>query len=136
MNIFWGKFIRLWQWAPNQDSVSWLKISVFWLKNVPLASKKAVDHFNRAIEVLKEIGAKGPLGMAYLDLGMFYKSKKETDQARACLTEAIRIFEQNGAETGPSNSREKRPWHLWDKKSSIISVKYLYVVSSIFSEKQ
>jgi tetratricopeptide (TPR) repeat protein len=69
----------------------------FLMKNVPFASKKAVEHFNRAIEVSKKIGAKGPLGLAYLDLGMFYKSKKETDQARACLAEAIRIFEQNGA---------------------------------------
>ena len=70
----------------------------FLMKNVPFASKKAVEHFNRAIEVSKKIGAKGPLGLAYLDLGMFYKSKKETDKARACLAEAIRIFEQNGAE--------------------------------------
>ena len=70
----------------------------FLMKNVPFASKKAVEHFNRAIEVSKKIGAKSILGSAYLDLGMFYKSKKETDQARACLAEAIQIFEQNGAE--------------------------------------
>jgi tetratricopeptide (TPR) repeat protein len=70
----------------------------FLMKNIPFASKKAVEHFNRAIEVSKKIGAKGPLGLAYLDLGIFYKSKKETDKARACLAEAIRIFEQNGAE--------------------------------------
>ena len=70
----------------------------FLMKNVPIASKKAVEHFSKAIEVSKKISAKGPLGLAYLDLGMFYKSKKETDKARACLAEAIRIFEQNGAE--------------------------------------
>jgi tetratricopeptide (TPR) repeat protein len=76
------------------------------VKNVPVASRKTVDHFNRAIEVSKEIGAKGPLGLAYLDLGMFYKAKKETDQARACLTEAIRIFEQNGAEIYLKQAKE------------------------------
>ena len=39
----------------------------FILKNVPSAGKKAEDHFNKAIEVAKEIGAKGTLGQAYLD---------------------------------------------------------------------
>jgi hypothetical protein len=37
---------------------------------------------------------------------MFYKSKKETDQARACLAEAIRIFEQNGAEIYLKQAKE------------------------------
>jgi len=32
------------------------------VKNVPLASKKAEEHFYRAIEVAKEIGAKGTMG--------------------------------------------------------------------------
>jgi class 3 adenylate cyclase/tetratricopeptide (TPR) repeat protein len=66
----------------------------FLIKNVPLAGKKAEEHFNRAIEVAKEIGAKGILGTAYLDLGLLHKGRKRTDQARACLTEAIKIFEE------------------------------------------
>ena len=76
------------------------------MKKVPVASRKTVDHFNRAIEVSKKIGATGLLGLAYLDLGMFYKSKKETDQARACLSEAIRIFEENGAEIYLTQAKE------------------------------
>jgi len=84
--------------GPKPDLSIMAKNIGFLMKNVPFASRKAVEHFNRAIEVSKEIGAKGPLGLAYLDLGLFYKSKKETDKARTCLAEAIRIFEQNGAE--------------------------------------
>ncbi|MFC1824464.1 AAA family ATPase [Thermodesulfobacteriota bacterium] len=78
----------------------------FLMKNVPSASKKAVEHFNRAIEVSKKIGYKSTLGLAYLDLGMFYKSKKETDKARACLSEAIRVFEENGAEIYLTQGKE------------------------------
>ena len=78
----------------------------FLMKNVPSASKKAVEHFTRAVEVSKKIGAKSTLGLAHLDLGMFYKSKKETDKARACLSDAIRIFEENGAEIYLKQAKE------------------------------
>jgi tetratricopeptide (TPR) repeat protein len=70
----------------------------FLIEHVPFASKKAEDHFNRAIEVAKEIGAKGTMGMAYLDLGLLYRMKGKTEQAKKCLSEAIRIFEQTEAE--------------------------------------
>jgi len=70
----------------------------FLIKNVPFASKKAEDHFSRAIEVAKEIGAKGTMGMAYLDLGLLHKMKGKTEQAKKCLSEAIQIFEQCEAE--------------------------------------
>jgi class 3 adenylate cyclase/tetratricopeptide (TPR) repeat protein len=70
----------------------------FLIKNVPFASKKAEEHFNRAIEVAKEIGAKGTMGMAYLDLGLLYKAKGKTDQAKKWIFDAIHIFEQTEAE--------------------------------------
>jgi tetratricopeptide (TPR) repeat protein len=70
----------------------------FLIKNVPFASKKAEEHFNRAIEVAKEIGAKGTMGMAYLDLGLLYRMKGMTEQAQKCLSEAIQIFEETEAE--------------------------------------
>ena len=70
----------------------------FLIKNVPFASKKAEEHFNRAIEVAKEIGAKGTMGMAYLDLGLLYRMKGKTEQAKKCISEAIQIFEQTEAE--------------------------------------
>jgi class 3 adenylate cyclase/tetratricopeptide (TPR) repeat protein len=70
----------------------------FLIKNVPFASKKAEEHFNRAIEVAKEIGAKGMMGMAYLDLGLLYRMKGKTEQAKEYISEAIQIFEQTEAE--------------------------------------
>jgi tetratricopeptide (TPR) repeat protein len=68
------------------------------VKNVLFASKKAEDHFNRAIEVAKEIGAKGTMGMAYLDLGLLCRMKGKTEQAKEFLSEAIQIFEETEAE--------------------------------------
>jgi class 3 adenylate cyclase/tetratricopeptide (TPR) repeat protein len=70
----------------------------FVIKNVPFAGKRAEDHFNKAIEVAKETGMKGILGHAYLDLGLLYGMKGKTEQAKKCLSEAIRIFEQTEAE--------------------------------------
>jgi len=70
----------------------------FIIRNVPSAGKKAEDHFNKAIEVAKEIGAKGTLGQAYLDLGLLHKAKGRTDQAREYITKAIKILEQCGSD--------------------------------------
>jgi class 3 adenylate cyclase/tetratricopeptide (TPR) repeat protein len=70
----------------------------FMLKNVPSAGTKAEEHFRKAIQVAKEIGAKRILGPAYLDLGLLHKAKGRTEQARECITESIRIFERCEAE--------------------------------------
>ncbi len=70
----------------------------FLIKNVPSATRKAEDHFHKAIELFKQIGMKGYLGEAYLSLGQLYKATKRTGQARQCILEAIEIFEENGAE--------------------------------------
>jgi tetratricopeptide (TPR) repeat protein len=66
----------------------------FLAKNVPFASKKAETHLQKAIEISKEIGAKGTVGSAYLDMGVLHKAKGRKDKARACLNEAARIFEE------------------------------------------
>jgi len=78
----------------------------FILKNVPSAGKKAEDHFNKAIEVAKEIGAKGILGQAYLDLGLLHKAKGRTDQAREYITKAIQILEQCETEVFLKQAKE------------------------------
>ena len=65
----------------------------FMLKNVPSAGKKAEEHFNKAIEVAKEIGAKSLQGQAYLDLGRLHKAKGKSNQAQECFTTALKIFE-------------------------------------------
>jgi len=101
-----GKIYSLTATGPKPSLANMAKNIGFIVKNVPVASRKTVDHFNRAIEVSKEIGAKGPLGLAYLDLGMFHKAKKRTDQARECLTEAIKIFEENQAHVYLKQAKE------------------------------
>lgn len=69
----------------------------FLVKNVPFASKKAEEHFNKAIELLKEIGAKGFLGLVYLSLGMLYKASKRTEEAKQYFRESINIFQECNA---------------------------------------
>jgi len=66
----------------------------FLVKNVPFAGKKAGEHYNKAIELFQEIGAKGFLGQTYLSLGLLYKASKRTDQARQCILNAINIFQE------------------------------------------
>jgi len=66
----------------------------FLVKNVPFADKKADAHFNKAIEIAKEIGARSISGPAYLDWGLLHKAKKRKDQARKCISKAIELFEQ------------------------------------------
>ena len=68
------------------------------MKSVPFATKKAEEHYNKAIEIFKDIGAKGFLGQVYLSLGLLYKAGKRTDQARQCILEAINIFQECKAE--------------------------------------
>ena len=70
----------------------------FLVKNVPFATKKAEEHFNKAIELFQEIGAKSFLGQSYLSMGLLYKASKRTDQARQCILEAIDIFQECEAE--------------------------------------
>ncbi len=66
----------------------------FLIKNVPVATRKAEDYFNKAIEVAKEIGAKGVLGQSYLGLGLLYRTKGRKDKARECISEAVDLFEK------------------------------------------
>ena len=78
----------------------------FLVKSFPFAAKKAEEHFNRAIELFKEIGANGFLGYPYLSLGALYKASKRTDQARQCILEAINIFQECGAEGWLKQAKE------------------------------
>jgi tetratricopeptide (TPR) repeat protein len=70
------------------------------------AAENAADHLNRAIEVAHEIGAKGTLGDACLDLGRLHKAKGRKDQARECIPRAIDLFEQCEIEAKAKQARE------------------------------
>jgi tetratricopeptide (TPR) repeat protein len=76
------------------------------VKNVPFATKKAEEHFNKAIELFKEIGAKGFLGQVYLSLGLLYKASKRSEQAKECILEAINIFQECKAEVRLKQAKE------------------------------
>ena len=83
----------------GSKSLSFLAKNIgFLMKNVPFASQKAEAHFNKAIEVAKEIEAEGIQGLSYLDLGLLHKARGRTDQAREYVSEAIRLFEEGEAE--------------------------------------
>jgi class 3 adenylate cyclase/tetratricopeptide (TPR) repeat protein len=70
----------------------------FLIKNVPSASKKAEEHYQKAIELSEEIGANGYRGISHLGLGQFYQAKKKTDQAGQYIGKAIEILEECQAE--------------------------------------
>ncbi len=66
----------------------------FLIKTAPYAYREAETHFNTAIETAEEIGAKGFLGQAYLDLGRLYGSKGKKRESSNCLSKAIGVFEE------------------------------------------
>ncbi|MBC8456416.1 MAG: hypothetical protein H8D67_00280, partial [Deltaproteobacteria bacterium] len=74
--------------------------------DVPFAGEKADEHLNRAVELAKEIGAKGDLSQAYLNLGLLHKAKGRTDQAKKCISNAIQLFEECDAEVYLKQARE------------------------------
>jgi len=78
----------------------------FLAKNVPFASRKTVEHFSRAIEVSRLIGAKAILCLAYMDLGLFHKWNKENEQAKECLKAAIEILEKSGPSPNLEQAKE------------------------------
>jgi class 3 adenylate cyclase/tetratricopeptide (TPR) repeat protein len=71
----------------------------FLIKNIPVASRKAEAHFNRAIESAKEIGAKGIQGQAYLRLGQLHTEKGNKHKAMDYISSAIQLFEACEAKT-------------------------------------
>jgi tetratricopeptide (TPR) repeat protein len=79
---------------------------VYSQMNVPVAAKRAAQHFNKALEVAKEIGAKGILGQAFLDLGLLDKTEGRVEEARRRISDAIQIFEECGAEVVLKQARQ------------------------------
>ena len=99
-------YLRLIQRA-GPKSFSFLVRNIgFLVKNLPFAGKKVEDHFNKAIEVAKEIGAKGVLGQAYLGMGLLHKRKGKTDQAKSCFSEAIQLFQKCEADVFLKQAKE------------------------------
>jgi len=83
-----------------------LKNIGFLVKNVPFAKQKAADNLKKTIGIAEEIGAKGLLGMAYLDLGLLHKVKGEKDKARERITTAMQLFEECEADVYLQQAKE------------------------------
>ena len=73
------------------------------LKNNP---PQAFSHFEKSIEVLREIKAENELALAYAGYGRLHKQQGQTDQARKYLTKSLEIFERLGTRTEPDKVRE------------------------------
>jgi class 3 adenylate cyclase len=78
----------------------------FLLTNMPVVNRKIEQHFSKAIELAEEVGAKGVLGRAYLDFGIYHQTKKRTDQARECISRAIALFDECKADGYLKQARE------------------------------
>jgi class 3 adenylate cyclase/tetratricopeptide (TPR) repeat protein len=78
----------------------------FIITNVPFAYKKGEEHFNKAMELSKEIGTKGVLAQASLDMGLLHKAKGKTDEARKYITDAIQLFEECEADVFLKQAKE------------------------------
>jgi class 3 adenylate cyclase/tetratricopeptide (TPR) repeat protein len=101
-----GKVFSLIATGPKPSLSVMAKNIRFLAKNVPFASRKAMEHLSRAIEVSKSIGMNSVLCLAYMDLGLFHKAKKENEQAKECLKAAIEILEKSGPSPNLEQARE------------------------------
>jgi len=101
-----GKIFSLITTGPKPSFSIMTKNIRFLAKNVPFASRKAVEHFSRAIEMSRLTGQKGVLCLVYMDLGLFHKWNKENEQAKECLKAAIEILEKSGPSPNLEQARE------------------------------
>jgi tetratricopeptide (TPR) repeat protein len=77
------------------------------IKLVPGAAKKSEEHFNKAIEIAAEIGAKVLLAQAHLGLGLLHRAKGKTEKARENISKAIEIFEEIDADAHLKQAKEE-----------------------------
>jgi class 3 adenylate cyclase/tetratricopeptide (TPR) repeat protein len=62
------------------------------------AEERATALLTSAIEYWRQVGARGWLAQALLDLGLLHQAKNRRRDARACWTEAADLFEKVGAD--------------------------------------
>ena len=87
-------YLRIIEKSQPVEPLSVLKNLGFIIKNVPFAAQKAETHLNEAVELTKNIGAKGILSLAYFDMGMLHKATKKPEKAREFIMRAIEIMRQ------------------------------------------
>ena len=78
----------------------------FIMRNTLVAGRKAEEYLKKSAEVARQIGAIGILGQAFLGLGLLYKTRGKTDEAKKYFSEAIEAFEKSGADGYLKQARE------------------------------
>ena len=108
MNYQLGKiYLQIVQGGGGKKDFSFLAKNIsFLIKTVPFAHQKAEKHFNIAMNIAKDIGAKGVLAQAYFDMGLLHKAKGRSDEARKYITDAIQLFEECEADVFLKQARE------------------------------
>jgi tetratricopeptide (TPR) repeat protein len=69
----------------------WHNLGVI-LRNLFSAGRKAEKHFLTAVELAQETGARGFLGQPYLQLGVLYKARGESEKAKEYFLKALATF--------------------------------------------
>jgi len=94
-NYMLGKIYLKMIQGEGEKSFSFLAKNIgFLIKTLPFVKQKAEGHLNEAIRVARDIGVKGILGQAYMDMGELRKIKGRNDEAQKYITEAIQLFEE------------------------------------------
>jgi class 3 adenylate cyclase/tetratricopeptide (TPR) repeat protein len=100
-------YLQIVQGGGGKKDLSFLAKNIgFLIKTVPFAHQKAEKHFNIAMNIAKEIGAKGVLAQAYFDMGRLRQTKGKTDEARKYISNAIQLFEECEADVFLKQARE------------------------------
>jgi class 3 adenylate cyclase/tetratricopeptide (TPR) repeat protein len=78
----------------------------FLIKTLPFVDRKAEEHLSEAIKVGREIGAKGVIAQASLDMGLLHKAKGRSNEARKYISDAIQLFEECEADVYLKQAKE------------------------------
>jgi tetratricopeptide (TPR) repeat protein len=68
---------------------------------------QAAPHFERAIEISREIKAENDLALAYSGMGRLHKLRGDYAEAKRYLTQALEIFERLGTLIEPEKVRKE-----------------------------
>ena len=91
-------YLQILEGAKPASLVTMAKNIGFLIKNVPSAAEKAEKHLHKALEIAEELGSKGIIAIICLDLGRLHKLKNRTQEAKNCISKAIKVFEEIEAE--------------------------------------
>ena len=99
-------YAQIAQGAAEKKLSTMFKNLGFVITKAPFADRKAMHYLRKAIELADEMGAKDASGRAYLALGQLHKAKGRHEQARECLSSAVRIFDECEADADSRKAKQ------------------------------